>query len=123
MAGATRIITTEIFSSDLLLRFIEKYRVSIIISPPSQAGLVLQNSKTKTTDFTSMRLYMTGGSVVPLTYQMQINELLKNGRNIVAYGMTEICGMATATNEYFHKYGTVGQVVPGVFIKVRPNNS
>lgn len=114
--GATRIITTEEFSPELALKMIEKYKVTTVMSPPSQLGLILQSPLVEKINLSSVTSYFCGGSPVPNYFIEQMNKLLKNGKVIVAYGLSEIAGICTMNNSGIKT--SIGQLAPMVLMKI-----
>ncbi|CAD7089735.1 unnamed protein product [Hermetia illucens] len=115
--GLTRIITSQPFTPELMLRLIEKYRVTSILTPPSQLAMMLQCPDIKTRDLSSLREYLCGGSFVAPTLCDKMEEHLPNGKMIVAYGSTEMGGLCTM-NVNPSKYGSVGKLVDNLQMKI-----
>ncbi|CAD7089736.1 unnamed protein product [Hermetia illucens] len=115
--GLTRIITSQPFTPELMLGLIERYRVTSIITPPSQLALMLQCPNIKTRDLSSLRDYHCGGSLVSPALCGEMEEYLPNGRISVVYGSTEIGG-AVSTNMNPFKSGSVGKLVDNVQVKI-----
>ncbi|CAD7091537.1 unnamed protein product, partial [Hermetia illucens] len=117
MAGATRIITTEKVSSDVILRLIEEYKVTFYLSPPSQMAALLQDPNISVSRLQSIRTYLCGGSkVLPILVQ-RMNTYLKNGSVYIMYGMTEV-GSIITVNRGNEPLESVGLAIPNMQMKI-----
>ncbi|CAD7089737.1 unnamed protein product [Hermetia illucens] len=119
--GLTRLVTSQPFTPELMLCLIEKYRVTSILTPPSQLALMLQCPDIKTRDLSSLREYLCGGSFVAPALCDKMEEYLPNGRMTVAYGSTEIGGICNINMNPF-KYGSVGKLVHNFQMKIVDDN-
>lgn len=90
--GATRVITNKTFTPELFFEIIEKYKISTILTPPSQMALMLKSPAIKTTDLSSISKYYCGGSAVPFPNLTSIQKYFRNTTIKVIYGMSEIAG-------------------------------
>lgn len=86
LSGATRIITTKLFSPELQLHFIEKYRVTFTMNATHQIVLISKNDRFKKTDLSSWKTLTVGGSKVPFHIQSEFKDCLPNGNIIIGYG-------------------------------------
>lgn len=118
--GATRIITTHQFSSELTIKMIEKYKVTTILSPPSQLGIIVQSPLIKQANLASVSAYFSGGSTVPDHFVEQMNKLLKNGKVFVTYALSEIAGLCTLN--YSGMKSSIGQLAPMILMKIISEN-
>ncbi|CAD7091538.1 unnamed protein product [Hermetia illucens] len=117
MAGATRIVTTEKVSSDVILRLIEEYKVTFYISPPSQMAMLLQDPHISVSRLESIRTYLCGGSKVLSNLVQRMNKYLKNGSVFIMYGMTEVGSMITL-NPGNEPLESVGLAIPNIQMKI-----
>lgn len=110
---ATRIVTTEPFSSKLLLTLIEKYRVSLYIGAPNQYQLMLLDPDVHITDLSSVRIFIIGGSLVTNNLKVNVEKVMPDAHVVPFYGMTEFVGLCSSTYkiEPSEKDGCVGQLV------------
>lgn len=115
--GATRVITTRGFSADLQLELIEQYRITHVFSPPSHIAQLLECSKLVESDLTSVRLYLTGGSIVAEELRSCFEAYLPNGMLRTGYGMTELCVVSLTLPDI--KPNSVGTLKARVIAKVR----
>lgn len=119
--GATRIITTESFSPELLLRIVEKYKVTVVLSSPTYVALLLQNERLRQSSLSSIKRYWCGGSFVAKELCEELNKYLINGTIQVAYGMTEIAGILTLNNSK-HNLRSVGKLGLNSKVKIIDDN-
>lgn len=68
--GMTRIITTDIYSPELQLRLIEKYRATITFNAPHQLVLMMKSDRFSKTDISSLKRVFTGGRT-PIKVQIK----------------------------------------------------
>lgn len=112
-----RIITTEVFSAELALKLIPKYKVRTTVGPPANLAMIIQHAAIEKTDLSSLTHYWCGGSVVHDELIIKMNKYLTNGRVYVAYGMTE--GNTAITSSISEQLlGSVGQVGDCVQVKI-----
>lgn len=114
--ASTRVITTDPFTPELAFKIIEKYEVTMVVTPPSQLGLLLHSPIIKKADLSSIRLYFCGGSTVPQHFLDQMNSLLKNGISCNGYGMTEIGG--GIAGNITGKKSSVGFLMANIDVKI-----
>lgn len=115
--SATRIITTEAFSPELLLRLIEEYKINFVMSASHQLTLCAKNGDLQHRDLSSVTAWFAGGSHVPVHSCVSMNKFLPNGAVNIGYGMTELAGLI-ATNISYRRPEAVGEILNGVQIKI-----
>lgn len=113
----TRLITTESFSPELLLQLIEKYRVTEVLSGSYQMMLTVKCAAIATTDLSSVKHFIGGGSNVPLETTKTLQKYLPNGFVMIGYGMSELFG-GIAFNVRNTENGAVGQLAHGTHVKI-----
>lgn len=118
LSGATRIITTEIFSPELQLHMIEQYKVTFTLNAPHQIVLMMKNDHFNKTDLSSLKFLLVGGSKVPLHLKTDVSYHLPSGYVHVGYGMSEIAGVASIDFPTKNDKDTVGQLVGGIRVKI-----
>lgn len=114
---STRLITTESFSPELLLRLIEEYKVTSMFSVTYQIVLALKCSAIDTTDMSSIRFWFGGGSFVPLEITRALKRYIPNAVIMVGYGMSELFG-GVAGNFSGGQNESVGNLIAGIRVKV-----
>jgi HIP---CoA ligase len=93
MRGAT-ILSQPVFDAGQTLRLIGEERVTVLPGPPTLYASMLDHPARAGRDLSSLRLAVTGASVVPVTLVERMRaELLPEV--VIAYGLTESCGTAT----------------------------
>lgn len=92
MCGATRIITTDTYSPELQLHFVEQYKVTWALNAAHHLVLMMKNKNFSSTDLSSMRCQLVTGSKIPLHVQSEMSYNLPNGNVSVVYGLSETCG-------------------------------
>lgn len=115
LAGLTRIITTQPFDPDLMLRLIEKYAVSITLTAPSHVARLLQCPNIGSTNLSTMRNYICSGSSLAPELLDKVKNLLPTGI-LIAYGMSEGCGIIAANEERFRD--SVGALSDGMLVQI-----
>ncbi|CAD7089738.1 unnamed protein product [Hermetia illucens] len=115
--GVTRIITSQPFTPELMLRLVEQYRITSFISPPSQLAMLVECPDIKTRDLSSLCEFLCGGSFVSPVLCDKMQRYLPNGRVTVGYGTTEIGGAPNMNADPF-KYGSVGKLTENFQIKI-----
>ncbi|GAB0089088.1 4-coumarate--CoA ligase 1 [Sergentomyia squamirostris] len=121
LLGMTRIITTENFSADLLLKIVQKYKVTHLISTPMHVAMLLDHKSLTPTTLISVRQYMMSGSILPKDFWSKMKLYLKNGFVQIAYGMSEV-GFVALQNQNTKAY-CVGHLAPCLKIKVVDENN
>lgn len=118
MNGCTRIITIHPFAPELLLRLVEQYRVTYLMTVPMHLTNLLKSDRLTTTDLSSLRIIFVGGNRVSVQLKREINSKLPNGRFHVAYGLTECCGHISVDFPNSSDSDTIGQLASGVKCKI-----
>ena len=119
MQGATA-VSQPVFDPEQTLRLIADERVTVMPGPPTLYASVLDHPARAVTDLSSLRLAVTGASVVPVSLVERMRaELFKDV--IIAYGLTESCGTVTvgdpdADAETISR--TVGKAIEGTEVIV-----
>jgi HIP---CoA ligase len=117
--GAT-LISAPVFDIDEVMAMIEKERITVYPGPPTIYVSLLDHRARAQADLSSLRLAVTGATVVPAALVERMRaELLPNV--IVAYGLTETCGMVSICDpgspaEVLSR--TVGKPIPGVQVEI-----
>jgi HIP---CoA ligase len=91
--GAT-IVPQPLFDVDRTLRLIQNERVTVLPGPPTLYASILDHPARPGFDLSSLRLAVTGASVVPVTLVERMRAELFP-QVVIAYGLTESCGTAT----------------------------
>lgn len=116
-----RIITTDSFTPDLAFDLIEKYQVSVFISPPSSLALMLQHPRLPDVSLSSLKYYLCAGSQVHDELIKSMNKYLENSEIYVGYGTSENSGCISNTYPKT-RLGSVGQLTAGYRVKLVADN-
>jgi acyl-CoA synthetase (AMP-forming)/AMP-acid ligase II len=91
--GAT-VISVPVFDPAEAIRLIDSERVTVLPGPPTLYASLLDHPARGGRDLSSLRLAVTGASVVPVPLVERMRaELFREV--IIAYGLTESCGTVT----------------------------
>jgi acyl-CoA synthetase (AMP-forming)/AMP-acid ligase II len=118
--GAT-LISRPVFDIDEVLTLIEGERITVYPGPPAVYVSLLDHPRRGQADLSTLRLAVTGATMVPVALVERIRaELLPNV--IVAYGLTETCGMVSICDPASPAEvlsSTVGRPIPGTEVRIR----
>lgn len=87
--GAMRIQTAEKCSTEMQLRIVEKYKVTIVKSAAYRLKQMVESENFAKADLLSLRHIYSNGYKAPLFVLDQINAHLKNGNVHNRYGIAE----------------------------------
>lgn len=94
MCGATA-LPQAVFDAGQVLQRIAADRVSVLPGPPALYQAILANRERASYDLASLRLAVTGAAPVPVELIRRMREELTFETVVTAYGLTEVCGVAT----------------------------
>lgn len=114
--NATRIITTDKFTPELMLKLIEKYKVTFMYSSSFHWMLVLKSGILPNADLTSLKQCSVTGTKLPLNSALTLMKYIPNGQIMNRYGLTECGGISI--NDPFSPRETVGRLNSGVQVKI-----
>jgi acyl-CoA synthetase (AMP-forming)/AMP-acid ligase II len=117
--GAT-LVPQPVFDVARALETISAERITVVPGPPTLYSSMLEHPARAAHDLSSLRLAITGASVVPVTLVERMRAELFP-KVVIAYGMTESCGTATvgdpdADSETIAR--TVGRPIEGTEVIV-----
>lgn len=118
LIGALRIITTEIFSPELQIDLIERYKVTFTLNASHQLTLMMKCDRFKTADLSSLKYVLVGGSKVPLHIKTDLRRYLPNGFVHAGYGMSETMGMLSLDNPAREDKDSAGRLISGSSVKI-----
>ncbi len=104
------------FDAAQTLEAIERTRATALPGVPTMYQALLDHPKTAETDFSSLRVCISGGAPLPAEVKQRFEE--RTGARVVeGYGLTESSGVVS-TNPYegLNKSGTIGQPIPGTTV-------
>lgn len=119
MQGAT-VLPQATFDVEQTLELIHREKVTVLPGPPTLYASLLEHPRRAEVDLSSLRLAITGASVVPVALVERMRaEVFPSV--VIAYGLTESCGTATvgdpnADSETISR--TVGKAIEGTEVIV-----
>lgn len=122
IVGATRIITTEVFSPALYIRLIDQYKVTYTINATHQIALTLKSEHATKSALSSLKYQIICGSKVPFHVKMESSRLLVNGNIIVVYGLSETAGPTSIDYPTSSDKDSIGRLVGGAIVKIIDDN-
>ena len=94
LRGATA-VPMPVFDVDAALQLISSERISVVPGPPTLYSSLLEHPDLATADLSSLRIAVTGASVVPTELIRRMRDELGFAAVLTAYGLTECTGYAT----------------------------
>jgi len=106
------------FDAAQTLALIERVKATALPGVPTMYQALLDHPHVERTDFSSLRVCISGGAPLPEALKARF-EAKTGARVIEGYGLTESAGVVS-TNPYESegKTGTIGQPIPGTFVKL-----
>jgi HIP---CoA ligase len=98
LTGATA-VPVPVLDVDEALALVDRERITVIPGPPTLYATVLEHPARSRHDLSSMRLAVTGASVVPTELIRRMREELGFSTVLTAYGLTECTGYATGCRQ------------------------
>lgn len=117
--GATRIITTQLFSVEVQFRLVEKYGVTFALNAAPHLAAMSRSDRLQQANLSSLKCQIvTGGKSSHFT-QIEMSSHLPNGSVHAAYGMSEAAGIVTMN---LGDKDSVGQIAHSYRIKLIDDN-
>ncbi|MCX4728467.1 AMP-binding protein [Streptomyces sp. NBC_01306] len=116
LGRAATMVLQPVFDVRETLRLVSEEKVTVLPGPPAIYTSILDHPDRHAYDTSSLRLAVTGASVVPVALVERMREELKL-TVLTAYGLTESCGMVsmcTADDDARTVARTSGRAVDGV---------
>jgi long-chain acyl-CoA synthetase len=106
------------FDAKATLQTIARIRATALPGVPTMYQALLDHPDTATTDFSSLKVCISGGAPLPASVKEQFEKV--SGSVVVeGYGLTESSGVLCCNPyEALNKTGSIGQPVPGTRIKL-----
>lgn len=100
------------------LKAIERTKVTALPGVPTMYTALLDHPQTPKTDFSSLRVCISGGAPLPDEIKAKF-EAMTGARLVEGYGLTESSGVVS-TNPYegVNKTGSIGQPIAGTIVKL-----
>ncbi len=100
------------------LKAIERTRATALPGVPTMYTALLDHPQTARTDFSSLRVCISGGAPLPQTIKHKF-ENLTGAKLVEGYGLTESSGVVSANPyEGENKDGSIGQPAPGTIVRL-----
>jgi long-chain acyl-CoA synthetase len=106
------------FDAKAVLQTIARVKATALPGVPTMYQALLDHPDTAKTDFSSLRVCISGGAPLPAEVKARF-ETVTGAKVVEGYGLTESSGVVSC-NPYqgLNKTGTIGQPVPGTVIKL-----
>jgi long-chain acyl-CoA synthetase len=106
------------FEAKAALKTIARIRATALPGVPTMYQALLDHPDTATTDFSSLRVCISGGAPLPAAVKERF-EAVSGSIVVEGYGLTESSGVLCCNPyEALNKTGSIGQPVPGTRIKL-----
>lgn len=106
------------FDAGQTLKTLARVKATAMPGVPTMYQALLDHRDCSKTDFSSLRVCISGGAPLPLPLKQRF-EATTDARLIEGYGLTETAGVATANPyEGEERPGTIGQPIPGTRIRL-----
>jgi acyl-CoA synthetase (AMP-forming)/AMP-acid ligase II len=123
-AGATVILSTEVFNPTDIMQIIEKEKVTAILLIPAMATFLLQLPDLDNYDTSSLRVWVSGAAILPTATRKQIVQHFPDVRIFDVFGQTEmspvVCGLRHSESE--GRETSVGKPLSFVEVRVVDDN-
>ncbi|RJF90820.1 long-chain-fatty-acid--CoA ligase [Sphingomonas cavernae] len=106
------------FDAAQTLALVQRVKATALPGVPTMYQALLDHPRVDRTDFSSLRVCISGGAPLPAEVKARFEE--HTGAKVVeGYGLTESSGVVS-TNPYegLNKPGTIGQPIPGTLVKL-----
>ncbi|KAH8403191.1 hypothetical protein KR222_006684, partial [Zaprionus bogoriensis] len=114
-----RVISSEPFDPVLMLKLIEKYKITWYLGPPSHLAMMVNCPEFETTKIDSLKHLLYGGMCASIEVQERFRTRLNKGVLQFAFGFSELGATnATLNKHYDEKPNSVGRVLPGTKLKI-----
>ena len=106
------------FNAVQALKTLERVKATAFPGVPTMYTALLDHPRTAKTDFSSLRLCISGGAPLPVETKAKFEEITRS-KLVEGYGLTESAGVVS-TNPYQgeNKPGSIGQPCAGTLVKL-----
>ncbi|MGY1814499.1 FadD3 family acyl-CoA ligase [Blastococcus sp. SYSU D00820] len=114
-------VPQAVFDAETSLRLIEQERITVFPGAPTVYTTLLDHPALADHDISSVRLAVTGATIVPEALLTRMREVLGFRDIITAYGLTESCGTVTVCppDTDLHRLSTsCGKAIPGTEVAI-----
>lgn len=120
-AMETRIVTRQAFTVELFVHLIEKYKVNIIFTAPTELSLLMNSELAKTADLSSIKVFVVTGTIIYEPVRQKFKEIFPNAHFLIAYAMSELTVTSMMPGNTIEGM-TVGPILPNVQLKIVDEN-
>ncbi|KAJ4977830.1 hypothetical protein NE237_008610 [Protea cynaroides] len=118
LQAGNMIVSLARFDMEMVLRAVEKYRVTHLFLVPPVMILLTKNSVLKKYDLSSLKRIGSGAAPLSKELMEECSKLLPHVSLAQGYGMTESCGVVTVSSPTSHNCGSTGLLGPGIESKI-----
>jgi fatty-acyl-CoA synthase len=120
MAGATLILTTQVFDPSEILRLIQDEQCGSILLIPAMANFLLQSPDLGKYDTSSLKIWTSGAAILPTQLRKNFTKHFPNVKIFDIFGQTETCPVVCILrpSDASRKEATVGKAIACVEIRV-----
>jgi long-chain acyl-CoA synthetase len=106
------------FDAKAALATIQRVKATALPGVPTMYQALLDHPDIATTDFSSLRVCISGGAPLPAEVKAKF-EAVSGAKVVEGYGLTESAGVVSCNPyEGLNKSGTIGQPLPGTRVKL-----
>ena len=106
------------FDAAQALKTLQRVRATAFPGVPTMYQALLDHPRARRTDFSSLRICISGGAPLPLPVKQRFEELSK-ARLVEGYGLTETSGVVSCNPyEGGERPGTIGQPLPATRVRL-----
>jgi cyclohexanecarboxylate-CoA ligase len=117
--GATTCLL-DLFTPPGFVRALATFRPTILFAGPAHVAPCLQQNLFQGVDFSGLRIAVVTGSTVPASLSAAFEALLRDGKVLQAWGMTELqfgaCSRPSDARDI--RFETIGRATPGTELRV-----
>jgi acyl-CoA synthetase (AMP-forming)/AMP-acid ligase II len=120
MAGATLILTTQVFDPSEILRLIQDERCDSLLLIPAMANFLLQSPDIGKHDKSSLRIWTSGAAILPTQLRKDFAKHFPNVKIFDIFGQTEMCPVVCILrpSDAPRKEASVGKAIACVEVRV-----
>ncbi|MFW9936040.1 MAG: AMP-binding protein [Candidatus Thorarchaeota archaeon] len=118
-AGFGQLVIPNPRDTDHIVKVMDKYKATNLVNVPSLYQLLIKNPKFKELDHSELGTCVSAASPFPKDSQVELENIIGEGKLLELYGMTELSPVATMNPSLGKKQlGTVGIPIQNVELKL-----
>ncbi|MFX1407527.1 MAG: AMP-binding protein [Promethearchaeota archaeon] len=118
-AGFGQLVIPNPRDTDHIVKVMDKYKATNLVNVPSLYQLLIKNPKFKELDHSELGTCVSAASPFPKESQVELENIIGEGKLLELYGMTELSPVATMNPSLGKKQlGTVGLPIQNVELKL-----